>query len=73
MCSVVELCVPGCESDIILGVEKAVAKMTTTDVVRATIAPFYAFGASGDTEKGVPPQAEVTYIITLNSFVKVRG
>ena len=66
-----ELFVSGSEEGVILGVEKAIEKMTKTDVVVATIAPFYAFGADGDPDKGVPSQAEVTYTITLKDFVKV--
>ena len=46
--------------------------MKEKEEVMLTIQPGYAFGATGDTEKGVPPNTEVTYFVRLDSFVKVN-
>lgn len=62
----------GSEVNVIEGVEKGVEKMKEKEEVMLTIQPGYAFGATGDTEKGVPPNTEVTYFVRLDSFVKVN-
>ena len=62
----------GSEVNVIEGVEKGVEKMKEKEEVMLTIQPDYAFGATGDTEKGVPPNTEVTYFVRLDSFVKVN-
>lgn len=45
--------------------------MKEKEKVKLVIKPKYAFGSAGDSNKGVPPNAEVIYIVTLISFVKV--
>jgi FKBP-type peptidyl-prolyl cis-trans isomerase len=62
----------GSEHSIIEGIEKALEKMKENASVKLIIQPAYAFGESGDASKGVPPNAEVTYIVKLVSFVKAK-
>ena len=61
----------GTEHSVIEGVERGLEKMKENEKAKFIIKPKYAFGAAGDSSKGIPPNAEVTYIVTLKSFVKV--
>lgn len=62
----------GSEASIIDGVERAVEKMKKGEISRLIIKPQYAFGAQGNQELGIPPNATVEYTITLKSFEKVK-
>lgn len=62
----------GSEANIIDGVERAVEKMKKGETSRLIIRPQYAFGAEGNAELGVPPNATIEYIVTLKSFEKVN-
>lgn len=63
----------GSESSIIEGIEKALAKMKEKEECRLVIQPGYAYGASGNETNGVPPNAVVTYWVTLDSFIKAKS
>lgn len=61
----------GSEANIIEGVEKAVEKMKKGETARILIKPEYAFGAEGNSELQVPPNATVEYTVTLKQFERV--
>lgn len=61
----------GCESKVIEGVEKALEKFKKGEVSRLVIKPKHAFGAEGNSELGIPPNAIVEYTVTLKTFEKV--
>ena len=46
--------------------------MKEQEECKLVIQPGYAYGASGNEANGVPPNAVVTYWVTLNSFIKVN-
>lgn len=47
--------------------------MKEKEECRLVIQPGYAYGASGNETNGVPPNAVVTYWVTLDSFIKVSN
>uniref|UniRef100_A0A0B7A6C0 peptidylprolyl isomerase n=1 Tax=Arion vulgaris TaxID=1028688 RepID=A0A0B7A6C0_9EUPU len=57
---------------IVNGLEVAIKKMTSKEHSRFTIAPAYAFGAAGNKELGISPNAELIYDVELVSFEKVK-
>ncbi len=61
------------EVGVVEGVEKVLEKMKKGEESEVTVQPGYAYGSQGDSPKGVPPNAEVTYIVTLTDFVKVNN
>jgi len=63
----------GPEHDICEGVELALKKFKRKEKSKLKIKSKYAFGAAGKAEFNVPPNADVEYTITLNSFEKVSG
>lgn len=60
----------GEEFGVITGVETALEKMSQGETSRLVIKPKYAFGASGNEQLQVPPNAIVEYTVTLNEFEK---
>lgn len=48
------------------GVEKALKKMVMKEKSRLDIKPQYAFGIEGSKKYGVPPNSNVSYIVTLH-------
>ena len=62
----------GIEVGVIEGIEKALEKMKVEEESEVIIKPQYAFGNDGNPSLNVPPNTEVTYIVKLISFVKVR-
>lgn len=61
----------GCEHNVIEGVEEAVKKMRKLQQTRLQIAPKYGWGHEGNQEFGIPPDATITYEVTLLDYVKV--
>lgn len=57
---------------IVTGLEIALKKMKNKEHSRFTISPLYAFGAVGNTDLGIPPNAVLIYDVLLVSFEKVR-
>ena len=45
--------------------------MKKGEEAEVVIQPRYAFGAEGNAAKNVPANSEVTYFVTLTTFVKV--
>ena len=62
---------PGPEKGVVDGVEKAVGKMKKGETARLTLRPDYAYGEAGHSKLGVPPNTEVTFVVTLVDFEKV--
>ena len=62
----------GVDVGVVEGVEKVLEKMNKGEESEVAIQPGYAYGSKGDSSKGVPPNAEVTYIVTLKDFIKVN-
>lgn len=60
----------GEELGIIPGVEHGLEKMSQGEVARLVIKPKYAFGSTGHKVFNIPPNATVTYRVTLNEFEK---
>lgn len=60
----------GEEFGITTGVEVALEKMSQGETSRLVIKPRYAFGADGNEQLKVPPNATVEYTVTLNEFEK---
>lgn len=61
----------GSEANVVDGVERAVEKMKKGETARLVIKSQYAFGAEGNQELGIPPNAVVEYTVTLKTFEKV--
>lgn len=60
----------GEELAIIPGIEHGLEKMSLGEVARLIIQPKYAFGSTGHKVFNIPPNATVTYRVTLNEFEK---
>uniref|UniRef100_A0A182P654 peptidylprolyl isomerase n=1 Tax=Anopheles epiroticus TaxID=199890 RepID=A0A182P654_9DIPT len=68
----VEFCLDeGKEFGVVTGVELALEKFHQEETSRLLLKPQYAFGAQGNSELGVPPNATVEYTVTLNEFESV--
>ncbi|CAG5133011.1 unnamed protein product [Candidula unifasciata] len=57
---------------IVQGLEIALKKMKTKEHSKFTISPAYAFGAEGNKELGIGPNAVLTYDVELISFEKTK-
>ncbi|XP_050077726.1 FK506-binding protein 59 [Anopheles maculipalpis] len=65
----VEFCMDeGKEFGVVTGVEVALERFSKTEMSRLVLKPAYAFGAEGNGELGIPPNATVEYTVTLNDF-----
>lgn len=65
----VEFCLDeGKEVGVVAGVELALEKFHKEETARLLLKPQYAFGAQGNSELGVPPNATVEYTVTLTDF-----
>jgi len=62
----------GSEVNVIEGVEKALEKFKKGEKSRLIIKPKYAFGAEGNSQFNIPPNATVEYIVTLKTFEKEK-
>jgi len=60
------------EEQLSAALETAVGTMKKGEQATFTIAPSYGFGAAGDTEKGVPPNAVLLYEIEVVDFEKEK-
>ncbi|CAH1395756.1 unnamed protein product [Nezara viridula] len=58
----------GIESDIPPGVEKGLEKFIKGETSRLELKPQYGFGAIGHENFGIPPNAHLTYTVTLKDF-----
>ena len=67
----VHSCPPGSVVGVVEGVERAVGKMKKGEMARLTLRPDYAYGESGNEKLGIPPNTQLTYVVTLLSFDKV--
>eukprot|EP00026_Physarum_polycephalum_P009127 Phypoly_transcript_09239.p1 GENE.Phypoly_transcript_09239~~Phypoly_transcript_09239.p1 ORF type:complete len:413 (+),score=126.11 Phypoly_transcript_09239:104-1342(+) len=54
------------------GLEAAISSLKKGQKARFTLKPQYAFGAQGDSARGIPPNATVVYEIELIDFVKEK-
>lgn len=54
------------------GLEAAISSLKKGQKARFTLKPHYAFGAQGDSARGIPPNATVVYEIELIDFVKEK-
>ena len=60
---------PGIEQHLPPGLEKAIGEMKNAESARVTIKnPKYGFGEAGLPDLHIPPNAELSYFIRLNSF-----
>lgn len=62
----------GIESDIPPGVEKGLEKFIKGETSRLELKPQYGFGAIGHERFGIPPNAHLSYTVTLKDFDPVR-
>ncbi|XP_049282677.1 FK506-binding protein 59 isoform X1 [Anopheles funestus] len=63
----VEFCMDeGKEFGVVSGVEVALEHFNRAETSRLVLKPLYAFGAEGNSELGVPPNATVEYTVTLS-------
>ena len=62
----------GSEERICSGLEEALLKIPEGETCEVTLKPKYAFGTAGSEPLGIPPNAEVKYLITLHKFTKVN-
>ncbi|KAK4887688.1 hypothetical protein RN001_003959 [Aquatica leii] len=62
----------GSEEKVIDGVEIALEKFKMGEKSKLVIKPQYAFGAEGSKEYNIPPDATLEYIVTLNTFEKMK-
>lgn len=60
----------GEDYNIISGIETALEKMHEGECSRLVIKPKYAFGAEGNEQFKIPPNATVEYLVTLIEFEK---
>uniref|UniRef100_A0A182VUN1 peptidylprolyl isomerase n=1 Tax=Anopheles minimus TaxID=112268 RepID=A0A182VUN1_9DIPT len=68
----VEFCLDeGKEFGVVSGVEVALESFHKAETSRLVLKPQYAFGAEGNSEFGVPPNATVEYTVTLNDIEAV--
>ncbi|XP_052894393.1 FK506-binding protein 59 isoform X2 [Anopheles moucheti] len=68
----VEFCLDeGKEFGVVTGVEVALESFNKGEMSRLVLKPAYAFGAEGNSELGVPPNATVEYTVTLNDVEAV--
>ena len=63
---------PGSEQGLLPGVEKAIGSMQTNEVASVVIKGEYIYGKLAKDER-LPEDAELTYEIRLNKFVKVSS
>lgn len=60
----------GEDFNVVSGIEYALEKMSQGETARLVIKPKYAFGAEGNEQFQIPPNAEIEYVVTLNDFEK---
>lgn len=58
----------GEEAGVVSGVEIALEKFKKMETSKLILKPHFAFGADGNSQFGIPPNATVEYIVTLNDF-----
>ncbi|XP_053690671.1 FK506-binding protein 59 isoform X1 [Sabethes cyaneus] len=58
----------GEEAGVVSGVEIALEKFKKAESSKLILDPRFAFGAQGNEELGVPPNATVEYVVTLKEF-----
>lgn len=62
----------GEEVGIVSGVEIALEKFKKAETSKLILKPQFAFGPNGNSTLGVPPNATIEYIVTLNEFERVQ-
>jgi len=60
------------DEQTIEGLDVGIASMKKGEKAQFTLKPKYAFGEKGDTQRGVPPNATVRYVVELVDFVKEK-
>jgi len=60
----------GSEVNLIKGIEVALEKFSEFEKSELIIQPNYAYGEEGNSELGIPPNAELKYIVELLKFTK---
>ena len=60
-----------CEANVVAGIEQAVKKMKKSEKARVTVKAPHAYGAQGNQQLNIPPNADLVYEVTLSSFEKV--
>lgn len=61
----------GSDTNIPLGVEKALEKFIKGETSMLELKPQYGFGAAGHEGFGIPPNANLVYTVTLKNFDQV--
>lgn len=61
----------GSEFNIPKGLEKALQKFKVKEKSRLEIKARYGFGSEGNKQLNVPPNVDLVYVVTLNSFTEV--
>jgi len=61
-----------CESGIVEGIDIALKKFKKGEKSKLLLSPKYAFGTEGKAEFNIPPNSNVEYEVTLNSFEKEK-
>lgn len=62
----------GDEEGVIQGLEIAAKKMKLGEIDRLTIAPKYAYGETGCSQLGIPPNATLVYEVEMVNFEKAK-
>lgn len=62
----------GCEHGVVQGVEAGIQKFKKAETSLLRLTPPMAFGAEGNAQLGVPPDAHVEYTVTLKSFENAK-
>ena len=62
----------GSENGVVEGVEKALYKMLLREKAMVKIKSEYGFGKQGNSELGIPPNADIAYEVYLSSFDKAK-
>ena len=61
----------GSEFGIPPGIERALDKFKLREKSRLELKPAYGWGKEGKPDLGIPPDASLVYIVTLNNFERV--
>ncbi|CAH0763194.1 unnamed protein product [Bemisia tabaci] len=62
----------GSEFNIPKGLEKALQKFKVKEKSRLEIKARYGFGSEGNKQLNVPPNVDLVYVVTLNSFTELK-
>ncbi|KAL3842599.1 hypothetical protein ACJMK2_020592 [Sinanodonta woodiana] len=62
----------GVDQKLLPAVENSLKRFRRNEKSRLVIQPKYGYGETGNTDLGIPPNAELTYIVHLKSFEKAK-